>query len=86
MSMQSAVQHISSSIGAIGAAQILATEPDTKRLLHVPTLVAISACVGVLLPFLMWRVEKLVKARTARAAADAAARNDIGAAEAAPVL
>jgi predicted MFS family arabinose efflux permease len=78
MSMQSAVQHITASFGAIGAAQILATEEPSKRLLHVPELVAIAAVVGVLLPFLMWRVERRLRARDA-------ARNEIGAAEAAPV-
>lgn len=73
MSMQSAVQHIASSIGAIGAAQVLTTDPATKRLLHVEELVAIAVIAGALLPFLMWQVERRVRAR-----------NDIGAAEAAP--
>ncbi len=79
MSMQSAVQHIASSIGAIGAAQILRSEPVTKRLLHMPIAVAVAATVGATVPFLMWRVERRV-----RRMAPALPRNDEGAAEAAP--
>ncbi len=65
MSMQSAVQHIASSIGAIAATQILTTDPDTKRLDHVPVLVAIAVAAGAFLPLLMWRVERKVRARSA---------------------
>jgi predicted MFS family arabinose efflux permease len=64
LSMQSAVQHIASSIGAVGAAQILSTDPATKRLLHVPVMGAIAVAVGAMLPLLMWRVERRVRART----------------------
>lgn len=75
MSLQSAVQHIASSIGAVGAAQILSSDPVTKRLLHVPVVVVVSVVIGATLPFLIWRVERKVRIR-----------NDVGAAEAAPVV
>ncbi len=86
MSMQSAMQHIASSIGAIGAAQILVTDPATKRLVHMPIVVTIAVAIGATMPFLMWRVERRVRARTAAAAAvPDGPRNDDGAAEAAPI-
>jgi predicted MFS family arabinose efflux permease len=89
MSMQSATQHISSSIGAIGAAQILATDPVDHRLLHMPIAVATACLVSLSVPFLLWQVERRVRARVAETAATAppvgaVARNDDGAAEAAP--
>jgi len=85
MSLQSATQHIASSIGAIGAAQILASDPVTHRLLHVPVIVVASVAVGATMPVLMWRVERGVRAKARAAAALGGARNDVGAAEAAPV-
>lgn len=84
MSMQSAVQHIASSIGAIGAAQILATDPVDQRLLHMPVAVAIATGVSLTVPFLLWSVERRVRAR-AEAPPVSDLRNDDGAAEAAPI-
>jgi predicted MFS family arabinose efflux permease len=90
MSMQSATQHISSSIGAIGAAQILATDPVDHHLIHMPVAVATACLVSLTVPFLLWQVERRVRARVAATAATAqpvatVARNDDGAAEAAPI-
>jgi len=85
MSLQSATQHIASSIGAIGAAQILASDPVTHRLLHVPVNVLASVAVGATMPVLMLPVERGLAPKARAAAALGGARNDVGAAEAAPV-
>lgn len=61
MSMQSAVQHIASSIGAIGSTQILVTEPGTGRLVHMPVVALTAVAVGLLTPLLMWQVERRVR-------------------------
>lgn len=84
MSMQSAVQHIASSLGAIGAAQILASDPVDKHLVHMPVAVALATAVSLTVPFLLWNVERRVRARVT-AAAQPVVRNDDGAAEAAPI-
>jgi predicted MFS family arabinose efflux permease len=84
MSMQSAVQHIASSIGAIGAAQILATDPVDKHLLHMPTAVGIATVVSLAVPFFLWAVERRVRARAA-APVVRNAETTKGAAEAAPL-
>ncbi len=62
MSLQSAVQHLASSVGAIGASQILATGPG-GRLLHMDVLVFLSVGCGAALPVLLWRIERHVRAR-----------------------
>ena len=66
MSLQSAVQHIASSAGAVVASQILATGPG-GRLEHVDALVFLSVGCGALLPLLLWRIERHVRARAAAA-------------------
>jgi predicted MFS family arabinose efflux permease len=87
MSMQSAVQHIASSIGAIGAAQILTRDPVDKHLGHMPIAVGFATVVSLPVPLFLWRVERGVRARTATvlAAAVLTDPNDNGAAEAAPI-
>lgn len=80
MSMQSAVQHVASSLGAIGAAQILATEPGTNRLLHVPQVAVAGVAIGLTMPLLMWRVERRVRARATAAPIAAGIPDPTGAA------
>jgi predicted MFS family arabinose efflux permease len=65
MSLQSAMQHLASSAGAISASQILVTRPSDHRLLHMPTVVAISIAFAVTMPLLLWRIERRVRARAA---------------------
>jgi predicted MFS family arabinose efflux permease len=71
MSLQSAMQHIAASIGAIGASAILTTAPD-QSLQHVDVLVILSIVLAAMMPILLWRVELLVKAKAAAGAASAA--------------
>jgi predicted MFS family arabinose efflux permease len=73
MSLQSAMQHIAASMGSIGASWILTTAPD-QSLQHVDILVAMSITLAVMMPLLLWRVERRVKARTAATALAAAAK------------
>lgn len=60
-SLQSAVQHAASALAGIGAAQIL-TE-DQERLVGVPTVALVSIGIGLLLPPMLWAVERRVRAR-----------------------
>lgn len=69
MSLQSAVQHLSSSAGAITSAQIVVSAPDL-HLLHIDVVIYLSAAVAVAMPLLLWRVERRVKARAAAAPAE----------------
>lgn len=66
MSLQSAVQHLASSAGAISASWILTTGPG-ERIENLPTVVALSIGIGACLPLLMWRTERRVRARLAAA-------------------
>ncbi|MEZ4399778.1 MAG: MFS transporter [Kofleriaceae bacterium] len=61
MSLQSAVQHLASSAGAISASQIVATGAD-QRLLHVDVLVAGSIAFALAMPLLLWPVERRLRA------------------------
>ncbi|MBK7537752.1 MAG: MFS transporter [Myxococcales bacterium] len=72
MSLQSAMQHLASASGAIGSSWILTTGPD-QRILHMDIVVGLSIVLAALMPLLLWRVERRVKARLASAAAAAAA-------------
>ena len=68
MSLQSAVQHLASSAGAITASQIIATAGD-GHLVHVDVVVFASIGLALCMPVLLWRVERRVRARLAAAAA-----------------
>lgn len=70
MSLQSAMQHVASSLGAISASWILTTAAD-QRLQHMDVVVAMSIALAVLMPVLLWRVERRVRARTAATSAAA---------------
>ncbi|MBK9037262.1 MAG: MFS transporter [Myxococcales bacterium] len=70
MSLQSAVQHLASSAGAISASQIVRSAPD-QHLLHIDVVVFASIGFAVCMPILMWPVERRVRARQAAAAAPA---------------
>jgi predicted MFS family arabinose efflux permease len=72
MSLQSAVQHLSSSAGAIGASMILVTAAD-HRLLHMDVVVTIAIALAAMMPLLLWRVERRVRARGAAATVQPAA-------------
>lgn len=67
MSLQSAVQHIAASIGAIGASAILTTAPD-QSLQHVDILIFLSIGLAGLMPLLLWRVERRLRAKSVAAA------------------
>jgi predicted MFS family arabinose efflux permease len=64
MSAQSAVQHLSSSVGAALSTQILTVEPD-GRLGHVRTLAFFSTAVALCLPFLLTAVAGAIARRDA---------------------
>lgn len=64
MSLQSAVQHLASSTGAITASQILTTVDD-GRLVHIDVVVLLSIGLALMMPLLLWRVERRVKSRAA---------------------
>jgi predicted MFS family arabinose efflux permease len=66
MSLQSAVQHLASSTGAIGSSWILVTAAD-QRLVHMDIVVILSIVLAATMPVLLWRVERLVRSRTAAA-------------------
>lgn len=61
MSIQSAAQHAASALGAVLSSQILREAPD-GRLENVPTVACFSIAMVSLLPFLMFAVERRVKA------------------------
>ena len=61
MSLQSAVQHLASSAGAITASRIVTTDA-TGRLHHVDIVVFASIAFAVCMPILMWSVERRVRA------------------------
>lgn len=81
MSLQSAMQHIAASVGAIVASWILTTAPD-QSLLHMELVVGLSIVLAVMMPLLLWRVERRVRARDAAAAATTAAATTAAAATA----
>lgn len=64
MSFQSAVQHLSSAIGAFLSARMLVETAD-GRLEGMPQVAMISMALTALLPLLLWRVETRVRAREA---------------------
>lgn len=70
MSLQSAVMHLASSAGAIGASLIITTD-DTGRLGHIHVVVVLAIALALTMPILLWRVERRVRARLAAAAAAA---------------
>jgi len=62
MSLQSAVQHTAGAIGSIGAAQLLTELPDGS--LHGMDHVAeVTIALAALLPFLLWRIDRLLPLR-----------------------
>ena len=62
MSFQSAVQHLASALGASVSAQVLFVQPD-GRLGNVPTLGRMAIALTLLLPLLLFRVERGVRRR-----------------------
>ena len=62
MSFQSAVQHLASALGASVSAQVLFVQPDGS-LGNVPMLGRMAIALTLLLPFLMFRVERGVRRR-----------------------
>jgi predicted MFS family arabinose efflux permease len=61
MSLQSAVQHLASSAGAITASRIVTTDA-TGRLHHIDIVVFASIAFAVCMPILLWAVERRVRA------------------------
>jgi predicted MFS family arabinose efflux permease len=74
MSLQSAMQHIAASIGAIAASWILTTAPD-QSLIHMEIVVGLSVVLAAMMPLLLWRVERRVRARDALVAAAASSNS-----------
>ena len=62
MSFQSAVQHVASALGASVSAQVLFVQPDGK-LGNVPVLGRMAIALTLLLPVLLFRVEREVRRR-----------------------
>ena len=62
MSFQSAVQHVASALGASVSAQVLFVQPDGK-LGNVPALGRMAIALTLLLPVLLYRVEREVRRR-----------------------
>ena len=62
-SIQSAVQHLASALGAFASSLILVELPD-KTLAGIPTVAWASIGIGLLLPPLLWTVEGRVRAAT----------------------
>lgn len=67
-SLQSAVTHLSISAGAARSGRVLSTATDGS-LVGMPRLARLSIALSVLIPVLMWRVERRVRARMAPASA-----------------
>ena len=59
MSLQSAVQHISSSLAAMLSSQLLTTGPD-KHLVGMDRIAFGSIALAALVPILMWRIQRFV--------------------------
>jgi len=66
MSFQSAVQHVASAIGASVSAQVLFVQPD-GNLGNVPTLGRMAIALSLLVPLLLFWVERGVRRRAPRA-------------------
>jgi len=77
MSLQSACQHLAASLGAIGASQFLAIDAH-HALVGMDQVVFLSAGMGLLMPVLMWRVERRIRARPVAARVTATAGVDPG--------
>ncbi len=60
LSLQSAVQHVAASIGAFASSQILQEQPD-HRLAGMPKVAALSMAMTLLLPPLLWALERTVR-------------------------
>ncbi len=78
MSLQSATQHLASSLGAVVASRLLASSPDRVvawggqtlftmggPLRHMPTVAILSATLAMTMPLLLWRVERRLRAAPA---------------------
>lgn len=63
-SLQSAVQHAASAIAGFAAAQLVTEEGG--RLVGIPTLAFVSICLGLLLPPMLFSVERNVRAHAPR--------------------
>jgi predicted MFS family arabinose efflux permease len=62
LSIQSAVQHIASSVGAFISSLALTTDAD-KRLIGMPKLASATILLSLVVPFLCYAVERRVRAR-----------------------
>ncbi len=78
MSLQSATQHLSSSLGAVVASSMLASSADRVMmwggrewfkiggpLRNMPTVAILSAALAMTMPLLLWRVERRLRSRAA---------------------
>jgi hypothetical protein len=72
MSIQSSVQHGASALGAVVSSRVLDTAPG-GALVGMPRLAAISIALCLVLPFLLFGVERAVQRRAASAAPGAGA-------------
>lgn len=68
MSLQSAMQHLASALGAIASSWILTSGPD-QRIHNMEIVVGLSIALAAVMPVLVWRVERRVNARRAAARA-----------------
>jgi predicted MFS family arabinose efflux permease len=66
MSVQSAVQHVTSASGA-GLSSVILTAQPSGRLMHMPTLASLSIVLGAILPFFVWALETRVRANEKQA-------------------
>ncbi len=64
-SIQSAVQHLSASSGAIVASFMLTSASETSPLVGVPHVATMTAALAAMLPFMLWNVRRRLPAQPA---------------------
>lgn len=62
MSLQSVVQHLASATGAVLSSQVLIAEPS-GRLQRFPLIASVSASLALMLPLVLWRLDRGLKER-----------------------
>lgn len=62
MSLQSVVQHLASATGAVVSSKLLVAEPSGK-LQHFPLVASISAALALLVPVVLWRLDRGLRER-----------------------
>lgn len=72
MSAQSAVQHLASAAGAVLAARFLSTG-TRGELIGIDRIALVAAAMSVVVPFVMWRIERRMRSRDRREALPLAA-------------